>query len=213
MNISEPKLKILGTVYGELPEELHIREVQRRTGLNYERVNKYLTDLEKLGILKSRRKGRLKLYRIDISSRYALQLLSIIEIEKQRRFSSQNPIIGNMLSKFTNEIKDKLNGKILSVVLFGSVARGKYARDSDVDILIITPDLGMEEKTQLESIIAKISSGLSARYGFDIVPLNVTLSDFKGEFETRDFYKDLWEDRILLYGETKFVEVVCDVKR
>lgn len=212
MDISEPKLKILETLYKELPEELHIREVQRRTNLNYERVNKYLTDLEQLDVLKSRRKGRLKLYHIDTSNPYALQFLSIIEIEKQRKFSSQNPIIWNMLSKFTNEVKKELDGKILSIVLFGSVARGKYSRDSDVDILIITPDLNIEEKTQLESIITRISSKSSASYGFDLAPIMVTLSDFKDGFETRDFYRDLWEDRVLLYGETKFVEVICDVK-
>lgn len=213
MNISEPKLKILETLYKELPEELHIREVERRTGLNYERVNKYLNDLEQLGVLKSRRRGRLNLYQIDTSNPYTLQFLSIVEIKKQRSFSSKNPLIWNMLSKFTNEIKKELDGKILSIVLFGSVARGKYARDSDVDILVITPDLSIEEKTQLESIVAKISSKLSARYGFELVPLNVTLPDFKEGFGARDFYRDLWEDRILLYGETKFVEVVCDVKK
>ncbi len=212
MDISEPKLKILEILYKELPEELHIREVQRRTGLNYERVNKYLNDLEQLGILKSRRKGRLKLYKIDTLSPYGLQFLSIIEIKKQREFSSKNPLIWNMLSKFTNDVKKGLDGKILSIVLFGSVARGKYARDSDVDILIITPDLSIEEKTQLESIVTRISSKSSASYGFDLVPIRVTLPDLKEGFKNRDFYKDLWEDHILLYGETKFVEVICDVK-
>lgn len=213
MDISEPKLKILEALYKELPEELHIREIQRKTGLNYERVNKYLNDLEQLGVLKSRRKGRLKLYQINTSNPYGLQFLSIIEIKKQRKFSSKNPIIQNMLSKFTNEIKKELDGKILSIVLFGSVARGKYSRDSDVDLLIITSDLSIEEKTQLESIVTRISSKSSASYGFDLVPLNVTLLDFREGFKTRDFYKDLWEDHVLLYGETKFVEVICDVKK
>lgn len=70
--------------------------------------------------------------------------------------------------KFTQQIKDI--DRILSVVLFGSVARGEYDRESDVDILIIYSDKDPE-------IIKKINH--LAPENFQI--LHLTLDDLAEE--------------------------------
>lgn len=42
--------------------ELNISEVSRRTGLNYTSVERHLTKLEKLGFLKEKRYGKIRIF-------------------------------------------------------------------------------------------------------------------------------------------------------
>jgi DNA-binding transcriptional ArsR family regulator len=42
--------------------ELNISEVSRRTGLNYTSVERHLTKLEKLGLLKEKRYGKIRIF-------------------------------------------------------------------------------------------------------------------------------------------------------
>ena len=42
--------------------ELNISEISRRTGLNYTSVDRHLTKLEKLGLLKEKRYGKIRIF-------------------------------------------------------------------------------------------------------------------------------------------------------
>ena len=42
--------------------ELNISEISRRTGLNYTSVERHLTKLEKLGLLKEKRYGKIRIF-------------------------------------------------------------------------------------------------------------------------------------------------------
>lgn len=63
-------------------------------------------------------------------------------------------------------------GKKSKIILFGSVARGNYRLDSDIDLAVVTDD----EKVREES--RKIADGVLAKYG-KIVSIKY--------FNTRDF--------------------------
>lgn len=52
------------------------------------------------------------------------------------------------------------NGRILSVTLFGSVARGDFAADSDIDILVLVDEAPREFKKALR----KLSYAISLEY-------------------------------------------------
>lgn len=43
----------------------------------------------------------------------------------------------NYIFNFINRLKVNFNKKILSVILFGSIARGKFSKSSDIDLLLI----------------------------------------------------------------------------
>ncbi len=48
--------------------ELNISEVSRRTGLNYSSVERHLIKLEKLGLLKEKRYGKIRIFEIQFNS-------------------------------------------------------------------------------------------------------------------------------------------------
>jgi DNA-binding transcriptional ArsR family regulator len=48
--------------------ELNISEISRRTGLNYTSVDRHLTKLEKLGLLKEKRYGKIRIFEVVFRS-------------------------------------------------------------------------------------------------------------------------------------------------
>lgn len=53
-------------------------------------------------------------------------------------------IFRNYLYNFLNKIKEIFNEKLLSMVLFGSVARGKWTNESDIDLFLIFSNDNLE---------------------------------------------------------------------
>lgn len=49
-----------------------------------------------------------------------------------------DPLDGLSLEQFTSELRQMLIGRVHSVWLFGSLARGEARPDSDIDIFIVT---------------------------------------------------------------------------
>ncbi len=74
---SEARVRILD-LFMTSPDDLHVREVARRTGLNLNSVRRELENLETAGLLTSTRKGNLKLYTADHRSPIHEELKRIV---------------------------------------------------------------------------------------------------------------------------------------
>ena len=46
---------------------------------------------------------------------------------------------------FVRLLRERYGDKVERVILFGSVARGKYEEDSDVDILVVARDVSQRD--------------------------------------------------------------------
>jgi predicted nucleotidyltransferase len=185
-------------------------EIKRKINLSYDRVHKYLKDLEKSKILTSVVKGKTKLYKANLENMLTLKLFETFEIQKRERFYKKNPDIRALLERFTEDVLKQIKDKTLIMILFGSVAREKYNRESDVDILIITPNLSKSQLDSIKKIIEKTASEYSSIYERELVPLVIKLSEFtEGLKAKRDFYQEIWLDRIVLYGESRFFEEIA----
>jgi nucleotidyltransferase len=56
----------------------------------------------------------------------------------------------SLLEKLTKLLQEEFQDKLISVVLYGSVARGDNRKDSDIDLLLVIKDL---PKTITERVI------------------------------------------------------------
>ena len=80
-----------------------------------------------------------------------------------------------ILKELKKKLSSALNGKILSLVLFGSRARGDFDNESDIDIAIIVKDLSREIRNQILAIVID----LEFKY---CIPLSIIIfsdQDFK----------------------------------
>jgi predicted nucleotidyltransferase len=76
------------------------------------------------------------------------------------------------IKEFVEACKEKFKENLVSIVLFGSYARGNFKETSDVDLLVIVKDLpkGWKERKKLfEEIVRRIDE----KYGkyLEVIPL------------------------------------------
>jgi len=100
--------------------ELHTREIARKTGLSLGFVSRFLNALSRQELILLTKKGRMKFYRANILHPLIKQLKILITI------SSLMPLINNL--------------KPLSrrIILFGICAHGENLPESDIDLFILT---------------------------------------------------------------------------
>lgn len=122
-----------------------------------------------------------------------------------------------LLSKLVELLRGRFGDDLVSVVVYGSVARGDYRRDSDVDLLIIIKNL---PRTITERLILfnEVERGLEN----DLERLMemgyyVTLSPIlKTPEEARHFsplYMDMTQDAVVLYDKDGFFRRILDKTR
>jgi len=81
-----------------------------------------------------------------------------------------------VLKKFKKEIKQINGDNLKKIILFGSHARGKAEKDSDIDVVLI---FQKEPSIKVKKRIRKISNSLSLEYDTVISEFLVTQSEFQ----------------------------------
>jgi predicted nucleotidyltransferase len=101
--------------------------------------------------------------------------------------------INEVLKEFVREVS-ALPG-LLSVILYGSVARGDYDARSDVDLLLI-----FEDEISRESAERKVSEAV-VRLGHRLEPQCYSLEGLKRA--DKSFLREVFRDSVQLYGTIK----------
>ena len=81
---------------------------------------------------------------------------------------------------FARGLKAKYGDRIQRILLFGSVARGEYREDSDVDLLVVTP----EQNLDLQWDVARDATDLLLRDGVLASVLVVTAEQWEKARDT-----------------------------
>ncbi len=108
------------------------------------------------------------------------------------------------LEKFINHLFQKSNLKIISVVIYGSVARGSATEVSDLDLLIITKELPSSWGLRKE-LFSSLSFDIAVNHGIRISPFLLTLQEAE---KTQPIYLDMTREAIILYDENDFVRKI-----
>jgi predicted nucleotidyltransferase len=126
-----------------------------------------------------------------------------LELERRKRFYSKSKNIARLIKKYTDTIIELSNKRIQLVILFGSVARGEWTKGSDIDILAVTSD----KENNIIDILNKAKTDASPL--LEIRPISTTTKKFIEGFKAKtEFYDNLWKDRIVLYNEFLFWQLI-----
>jgi len=161
--------KIMKSFYNEKSAKIHLREIARKTKLNENSVSRFLNQLEKNKILKSEKEGNLKRYSIK-KDNLAFSMFAFFDIEKFENLLS-------LRKKAINYFLERLEIKPLIVVLFGSTAKGNFAKNSDVDLLLI-----VNEKIQT----SKAEDYSESQTGIKINILQISHKNFVNELKLKE---------------------------
>lgn len=190
--LNENIFNVLSLFVGDYQNEIYGREAARELGMNQKTVSNVLLRLERENILKSKTEGRNRVYRLNLSNPALIHILSMVEEEKAVRFRE-----GSGLGRdFIDEI---LKSKSPLVLIFGSYADGTQKKNSDVDILALSPfDPDLSDVQKFYKIKASVKE--------------YTEEEFKEALKSDDFLiTEVLRKHVVLVGSDLFVKMILEV--
>jgi predicted nucleotidyltransferase len=178
---SRARAEIFRLLFSGRGEELHVRAIERRSGLNDSTIRQELRKLVRLDLVHSRRDSNRVYYRAK----------------------TENPLypeIRNLVLKtsgLVDVLKPALRDKrIRAAFVFGSLARGEEKAGSDVDLMVVG-DLGLRD-------LSGLLSGIEERIGREINPHVLHEDEFRRRVRVKEhFVTSVMESpKIFIRGST-----------
>ena len=163
------------------------REVSRLIGFSPTHTISNLRELEALGLVLEQHAGNTDLYQLDSQNSAVDGVLAPV-------FSWESNLFDELAQMFV----DKLGRELVSLRLFGSVARGDEEPNSDVDVLIILTDGSDPDK--MEYLIAEVDLDAGRRLGSPVSTIQVTETEYGRKVKgKRGFWKDIPRESKVIY--------------
>jgi len=202
---SKVKTRILKFFSANKGKEFTITEITNFSKISKSRAYEILRELEEKGILKSKRFGKSVVYSLNLANENTKNVLLFIEKSEEK--------IKTMLEEFLEECKKRFGKDLISIILFGSYARGTYKETSDIDLLVVIkklPKEWLERKKKFEEIEEKIEK--KYENNLEILPLTKeelleNLEDFSPLFLTFPLgYRVIYDDGTFVSNFKLFLE-------
>jgi predicted nucleotidyltransferase len=144
---------------------------------------------------------------------FIIKLISMFKIGIEHLKKPYNEILNALLNELINYFGDKF----ISLVVYGSVARGKARKNSDIDILLVIKDLPRSrfERQELfmkieERIEKVLNKYYKKNYFIDFSPIFKTPEEAE---KITPLYLDMVEDAIIIFDRDFFVKVLTRLKK
>jgi len=197
ISFSNTSIEILKFLTANLIRDFTILKIAQGTGktirLTYATVERLVKDR----MIIREEKANLKLCRLNLRMP---QVVAFIESIRWRDFVERR----RELSLLASDILQRCELPYLTLLVFGSYARGTATKRSDLDILIIVPDRKFEESMEVAVKSARALSKITLHH------IIVSYSEFVnmlGEKKT-NIAKEALEARYIAYGAEPFYEMV-----
>jgi len=146
------------------------REIARRVDLSATHCHLTLKELEARGLVFLRPVSKVHLYRIN-DDNYMVRRVFL------PFFEAEKAIPGEIDKLIKKTLLEKSSIKILSLVLFGSMARQTERLTSDLDLLVVVPSKAA--KIVLEPHLDNLGSLLARQFGIPFSPYVLTLAEIR----------------------------------
>jgi len=184
---SRSRIAVLRVLYG-VSVPLNASQIAARTGITRPAVATALDDLAAVGIVQSSPVGRANVHVLVRENIYVQRII-------QPMFSGEASIPDELVEYLRAEFSDLA----VSVVLFGSYARGDQDTSSDVDVVLVAADRDAE--TRLENAAFDRMSDFHTRFGANLSPVIYELAE-AAELQARapDLLASFIEDGLIVHG-------------
>jgi predicted nucleotidyltransferase len=184
---SRARAEIFRLLLSGTGEELHVREIERRSGLNDSTIRQELRKLVRLDLVQSRRDSNRVYYRAK----------------------TENPLypeIRNLVLKtsgLADALKSVLADKRIRVAfVFGSIARGEEGAGSDVDLMVIG-QLGFRD-------LSRLLSGIEEKIGREVNPHVLREEEFRKRVRAKEHFvsRAMESPKIFIIGSPHDLETM-----
>jgi predicted nucleotidyltransferase len=153
---SKANVCVLRTLVRYRGKVFTVRELAKTAGLSHPQASKVLKGLESRGVVRLQPVGRA--YQVSLNDE-SYVLKSVIEPV----FAAEGDTVDSLASTIRPFFEDE---RIVSVAIFGSVARGLERETSDIDLLIVADDRDLANERAAAATVAALSA-----FGHALSPL------------------------------------------
>ena len=184
---SRARAEIFRLLLSGTGEELHVREIERRSGLNDSTLRQELRKLLRLDLVQSRRDSNRVYYRAKTES-------------------PLYPEIRNLVLKtsgLADVLKSALVDKRIRVAfVFGSIARGDETATSDIDLMVIG-QLGLRD-------LSRLLSGIQEKIGREVNPHVLREEEFRKRIRAKEHFVSsaMETPKIFIIGSQRELEAM-----
>lgn len=184
---SRVKAEVFRLLFGLSAQELHLREMERQSGLAVGTVRQELGRLVRLELVESRRDGNRLYFRANRRHPLYTEIRSIVL-----------KTVG-----LVDVLREALGLEDIEVAfVFGSVARSEETANSDIDLMVIGT-VGLRELSRrLSSVVAQVGRAVN--------PIAMTGKELQGRKAKGDHFltRVLESPRIFLFGNDDDLEAM-----
>jgi predicted nucleotidyltransferase len=162
------------------------RELARLVGYSHTHTNSALAELEVSGLVIKRHVGNSNTYSLNRDN----LLVSRIIVPAFR-------IEGRLLQDLANRFFEGISKDLVSIILFGSVARGEEESGSDIDLILVVKD--GTDLGKLDEKVSEISLESATSFGGLVIPILITESEYANNRRSKNaFWRTVLEEGIEL---------------
>jgi predicted nucleotidyltransferase/predicted transcriptional regulator len=200
--------KILRLFYDDVRAEFTINELATKTDISYSYVHRQVEELKDKGILIVNQHTNRKYCKPNYNNPEVRVGFVKISDQIAKDFLKKRDKVFFITEKLLSILPQKTDFNLLSVVLFGSMAKGTDFKKSDMDLFILVPS-----KTKYDEIVDMECAALSKGFGIDINPIISEPSNLLTMLKDKEenVGKEIIKNKIILFGAEKFWELVLEV--
>ena len=180
-------LDVIALYTGDYNSEFYLRQISKLAKLSLKTCQNTLKELEKSKILKSKTEGKNKYFSLNSDNIQTKSYLLQAEIHRTDTFLESYPQIKTFLKS--------LNSNCL-IIVFGSFAKMKADKNSDLDLLIVSEK---EQKLPFHLLPYKIHQ------------VNLSETSFaKAVKEQETLMKEIEENHIILNNHSSYINLMWE---
>lgn len=177
--------RILALFLGDYSKQYYLREISKLTKIPLKTTHRLVSSLEKEKILKSAVSGKNKYFKLNLGNPQTKLYLLEAEIYKTSILIGKYPL-------FKTFLKELNSSSLLAV--FGSFAKFKADKDSDLDLLVVS-----KRKEELPFHLL----------GYNIHKVELSEKDFIKAVENNEtLIREIAENHIILNNHSFYVDIM-----
>ncbi len=204
----ETLLKIIELMRKNIDLGLTIFQISKLLKIGYVPAYNHIKEMEKEGIIKISKIGNAKQCKLNLENTKTRHLLQELDIRRKEQIYNKNPKFKSVIENLISRLAEKYLSELLSIVLFGSYAKGTANKQSDVDLVFIVTDL---RDKNLREVIERECASYQYSYNIKISPLITNIEEFKKMLNSGELNvgKETKEFGISLYGHELFWRIIA----
>lgn len=171
-------------------KEFYPSELAKKVGISVTHTIRLIKVLKNQNVITIRKSGRHELFKLNLENLLAKKFLELFHLERRLEIKKE---FRASLEEFVRNLKK--NKHIISVILFGSLAKCTETKESDIDLVIITDKISETKK-----IASGLIENLFGFYKYLIEEHIYTKEKFDSFYRKgNDLIINLIKDGIVLY--------------